>query len=138
MNTSLSGGCLCGAVRYEISAAPVFAGNCHCRDCQRTSGSGFAPTLLMPEPAVRISGVVKYHESRADSGRVIARGFCPSCGSQLFGKLELMPGMLGVRAGTLDDPAAFHPTLDFHTSSAAPWDAMDPQLPKFPGAPGAR
>lgn len=135
MNTSLSGACLCGHVRYTTSATPVFSGNCHCRDCQRASGAAYAPTWLVPEQAVTVSGAVKYHESRADSGNKVYRGFCPNCGSQLFGRLELMPGMLGIRAGSLDDPSAFAPALDFYTASAAPWDHMNPALPKFAHAP---
>jgi len=137
MKTLLSGSCLCGAVQYSTSSTPAYSGNCHCRDCQKATGSAFAANLMVPETEVEISGAVRYHETRADSGRWVDRGFCPVCGSHLFGKLEIMPGMLFIRAGTLDDPASYKPALDFFTASAAPWDPMDPALPKFPRSPPA-
>ncbi|MBN8744642.1 MULTISPECIES: GFA family protein [Thiomonas] len=135
MDQVLTGGCLCGAIRYKCQGEPVFSGNCHCRDCQRTSGSAFTPAMFYPEIAVKIEGNPKSYETTADSGNKIWRLFCPSCGSQLFSKLEMLPGMIGLRAGTLDDPSAFHPKLDFYTSSAPTWDFMNPQLPKFERAP---
>lgn len=138
MNTVLAGGCLCGEVRFETSAEPVFSGNCHCRDCQRSSGSAFTPAIFVPANSVQIQGTVKYFASRADSGNAIERGFCPNCGSQLFSKLQLMPDVLGLRAGTLDEPGHFHPTMDIYTSSAAHWDHMNPALPKFATVPSAQ
>jgi hypothetical protein len=135
MTTLLSGGCLCEEIRYQCSAEPVFSANCHCRDCQQTSGSGFAATFFVPEDSVSISGEVKYYDKNGDSGHRIRRGFCPTCGSQLFGKPEIVPGVLGIRAGSLDNPALFHPTMDIYTASAQPWDFMNPDLPKFSQLP---
>ncbi len=132
---SLSGKCLCGAVSYTCAVDPVFAGNCHCNDCQKTSGSGYAPIMFFPENSVSISGEVKYFESKGKSGNAINRGFCPTCGSQLFGKPAALPGVLGIRAGTLDDTSQYKPQLDLFTSHAAAWDAMDQSLPKFPEMP---
>ncbi|PRC91982.1 GFA family protein [Solimicrobium silvestre] len=135
MSNLSTGSCLCGAVHFEYSGEPVFSGNCHCRDCQRSSGSAFTPALFVPEENVSISGAVKYYESKADSGNAISRGFCPNCGSQLFARLEIMPKMLGLRAGTLDDPSNFHPKVNFFTSSASHWDHMNPDLPTYPKSP---
>lgn len=95
---SMSGQCLCGAVKYECSTDPVIAGNCHCRDCQKSSGSAYAPTFFVPEQSISIQGQVKYYESAGGSGGKVSRGFCPNCGSQLFGKTEAMPGLIAVRA----------------------------------------
>jgi hypothetical protein len=138
MNKLLIGGCLCGTVRFETSAEPMFSGNCHCRDCQRSSGSAFTPAIFVPADSVWIQGTVKYFESKADSGNTIDRGFCPNCGSQLFTKLQMMPNVLGLRAGTLDAPENFEPTLDMYTASAPHWDHMNPALLKFPKAPIAQ
>lgn len=138
MNKSLTGGCLCRAVRFETSAEPVFSGNCHCRDCQRSSGSAYTPGIFVQADSVRIEGTVKYFESKADSGNTIQRGFCPNCGSQLFTKLQMMPDVLGLRAGTLDAPEVFEPTLDMYTDSAPHWDQMNPTLLKFSKAPIAQ
>lgn len=135
MDQVLTGGCLCGAIRYECQGEPVFSGNCHCRDCQRTSGGAFTPAMFFPEAAVKIGGETKSYEATADSGNKIWRQFCPNCGSQLFSKLQMLPGMIGLRAGTLDDPSAFQPTMDIYTSSAPCWDVMNSALPKFGRAP---
>lgn len=131
-----SGGCLCGAIRYTCAADPVFAGNCHCRDCQRSSGSAFVPAMLFPKSAVRITGTPTFFARKGDSGRVMERGFCPQCGSQLFARLEALPDALGIRAGTLDDASRYSPAMNFFVASAQPWDEMNPTLPKIARAPG--
>lgn len=135
MTKKMHGGCLCGDVRYEAIGSAVFLGNCHCRDCQKTSGGAFTPAIFMPEGSVKISGEAKYYESIADSGKKVSRGFCPKCGSQLFAKFERYLGLIGLRAGTLDDPSLFNPNVNIFTSSAAHWDFMDPDLPKFQREP---
>ncbi|MEE9319968.1 MAG: GFA family protein [Granulosicoccus sp.] len=132
---SLSGNCLCGAVSYTCEAEPVFAGNCHCNHCKKSSGSGYAPTLFFPESSVSVSGEVKYFDSKGESGKTVSRGFCPQCGSQLFGKPGAMPGVLGIRAGTLEDTSAYKPQMEIFTSRAAVWACMDQDLPKFPEMP---
>jgi hypothetical protein len=84
MTIGFTGGCMCGAIRYECEAEPIAMGNCHCRDCQRATGSGFAAAVLVPISAVKISGEVKYHEVTGDSGAIVRRGFCSNCGARLF------------------------------------------------------
>src|SRR5258707_13767382 len=79
----MSGGCSCGAVRYEASADPVVMLNCHCRDCQRASGAGFAAVVVVAKSALRIEGELRYHETVGESGNVVERGFCPTCGSRV-------------------------------------------------------
>jgi hypothetical protein len=93
--------------------------------------------MLFPASTVEISGAPKYFKSTADSGKFIERGFCRECGSQLFTRLEALPEMLGVKAGTLDDASRFNPQLDFYVASAQPWDPMNAGLPKLPGPPRA-
>jgi hypothetical protein len=133
MESKYSGRCLCGDIRYSADAEPLFSGNCHCKDCQRSSGSAFIPAIVFLEENVSVVGDAKYFESASDSGSVHKRGFCSNCGSQLFAKFSNMPGMLGIKAGTLDDSSSYVPTMDFHVASAAPWDRMDPGLPKKAG-----
>lgn len=134
MPTNFTGGCMCGAIRYECSTEPIVTGNCHCRDCQRATGSAFAAAILVPRSAVTITGDVKYYDVKGDSGGIVSRGFCPNCGSRLFGKPP-MPELIGIMAGSLDDPSWFQPEMDFYTASAQPWDYMNPELPKFPKSP---
>lgn len=133
MSAKYTGQCLCGEIRYAVDAEPLFAGNCHCKDCQRSSGSAYTPAMIFAEPAVTISGAARYFASASDSGNTHSRGFCPHCGAQLFARFSNMPGLLGIKAGTLDDTAHYAPMLDFHVASAAAWDVMNPDLPKKQG-----
>ncbi len=135
MATKFAGACLCSAVRYECSADPVFAGNCHCRDCQKASGSPFVAAMAVPATALKITGNVKYYDTKADNGNIFSRGFCPECGARMFGKSSGLPDLAIVTAGSLDDPSWFRPAMDFYVSSAQPWDHMNPALPKFPKLP---
>jgi hypothetical protein len=135
MATPFTGGCMCGAVRYECSAEPVMTANCHCRDCQRATGSAYVSVLFVPRNAVQITGEVKYYDVKGDSGNILSRGFCPTCGSRLFGKPAVMPDLMGILPGSLDDPSSHRPARDIYTASAQPWDYMNPALPKFPKGP---
>jgi hypothetical protein len=136
MAVPFTGGCMCGAVRYECTAEPLVIANCHCRDCQRSSGSPFASVLLVPQAAVKVTGDVKWFDVKADSGNLASRGFCPNCGSPLFGKPSGMPvAVLGIRAVSLDDPSWCRPSMDMYTESAQSWDYLNPDLPKVPKMP---
>ena len=105
--------------------------NCHCRDCQRASGTAYASGIFVPASAFRFaSGEPKYHVSTADSGNIASRGFCASCGSPVVAKQSQWPVFI-IYASSLDDPSHHRPTMDIFTSSAQPWDHMDPALPKY-------
>jgi len=135
MKTPFAGGCLCGAVRYECAAEPIISGFCHCRNCQKLSGTAFATALAVPSEALKIRGKLTYYEIKADSGNTTRNGFCPTCGSRVFGGSTGMPGMTVVFAGSLDDPSALHPGMHVYTASAQPWDKIGADLPRFPGMP---
>ena len=127
------GGCACGSVRYECSAAPVAMLNCHCRDCQRAGGTGYSPTVVVSRAALRITrGEPKVFEWAAQSGNTAHRAFCAECGSPLFAWSSGRPDFPGIRAGSLDDPSWFRATADVWAESAQPWDPMDPATPRFP------
>ena len=132
MSSPMTGGCLCGAIRYESAGGPVFSLNCHCRDCQRQSGSAYNAALRVPAAGFRVTqGEPKLYVKTADSGNTVARAFCPDCGSPLFIRVSARPDLVGIRAGTLDDPSIFRPEADIFVKSAQPWDHMDPALPKY-------
>jgi len=101
MAGKLSGGCACGAIHYECNADPLIMLNCHCRDCQQASGSAYAAIVAVPKAAVQMRGEPRYHRI---VGKAVERGFCASCGSQVTVKLERLPDLLGLQAGSLDDP----------------------------------
>lgn len=131
----MKGGCACGAVRYEIDAAPIVSLQCQCRDCQRATGGGHADALAFPESSVRFTGSLKYHELRNDRGYVVRRGFCPECGSPITLTTTRNPAMRAIAAGSLDDPSAFKPQMVFFTRSGYAWDQVHAALPKFETLP---
>ena len=109
---------------------PVVMLNCHCRDCQKASGSAYAAVVAVPKNAVQMRGEPRYYRVVGKAGKAIERGFCPTCGSQLTVKLERLPDILGLQAGSLDDPSIYRPKMDVFTSSAQPWDHMNPNIQK--------
>jgi len=135
MTVPFTGGCLCGAVRCACSTAPLATGNCYRRGCQRSSGGAYVPGLSVPQDALTITGEVKYFATQAEGGNTISRGFCPTCGTTLFGISTGLSGIMGIRAGSLDDPNWYRPAMDLYTASAQPWDRTNPDLPKFPKVP---
>lgn len=131
----IEGGCLCGAVRYKASAAPLVVRACWCRVCQFFAAGNATINLAFPTDAVAITGELRDYASTADSGRKMHRRFCPTCGVHLFSAAEERPQMLVVRAGTLDDPSIAAPQAAIWTRSAPAWAHIDPELPHFDGQP---
>jgi hypothetical protein len=131
MSNLITGSCLCGQVTYECEGEPEFTGNCHCRDCQKATGSAYTPELFFKETAVRVSGDPRIYERKGDSGKSVWRHFCPNCGTWVCTQVEMLPGIIGVLAGTLDDTNRYQPQIDIFTDSATCWDVMNPSLPKY-------
>jgi hypothetical protein len=125
----LTGGCACGAIRYACAAEPLAMHHCHCRDCQRASGTGHGSNLMVPKAATTITGDARFYEVETASGRTAARGFCPNCGAPVYTLNSGMPDLLFLTAGSLDEPARFRPQRVYFTASAPPWDTSDPTLP---------
>jgi len=133
-----SGGCACGAIRYECSAEPIMMFKCHCHDCQQMTASGFAPVVVVPARAFRVTrGGLRYHFTPSLAGGRHRRGFCADCGSLVTGgeNTERSTDNIGFTAGTLEDPSWFRPQMDIFVSDAQRWDLMDPDLPKFADYP---
>ena len=130
METVLSGGCACGAVRYDSSASAKFSMICQCRQCQRISGSGHAAQFVLDAEAVTIEGEVTFYEFTSDSGNTSSSGFCGKCGSPVVRKTSGYPKILMFHAATLDDPARFKPERVVYADAAQPWDHVDPDLPR--------
>ena len=135
MSETYTGGCACGAIRYEGTADPIAAGHCHCRACQHASGAGHASHLMLPKGAISVTGEPKFYDAPADSGNMISRGFCTDCGSPVLTFNSGMPDMVAVRAASLDDPSQFEPMLVVFTETAQAWDPAHEGLPSFPGMP---
>jgi hypothetical protein len=128
--TKITGGCACGAIRYEVASEPSAMFRCHCRDCQRAGGGAFAPVVYFPKAAFKlISGSIKHFNTPSLRGGENKRGFCADCGSPISGG-EKTDG-IGITAASLDDPTLFTPKADIFTSDVQPWDFLDPDATKF-------
>lgn len=136
MKLPITGSCLCKNIRYEITEEPTQMGACHCRSCQKETGSSHFPYLLVSEEALNIQGEPKWHKSIGDSGNPVHRGFCPQCGSTIFGHPEVIPGHHTVAAASLDNAEEYKPTTALWTSDAQPWGQPDPSLQHFKKNPG--
>jgi hypothetical protein len=130
----LTGRCLCGAVHYRITAEPIVARVCWCRDCQRIASNGTV-NVLVPTSGLESTGELGEYLSIADSGNEMRRRFCPSCGSHLFANTSARPQFTVVRAGTLDDPSAVRPAMNIWASSAPAWACLDEDLERVDRQP---
>lgn len=133
---NITGGCLCGKVRYSANVDPMFAGICHCHNCQKASGSAFAIVVAVPQAALTVQGDLKTFEDKGDSGKPMYRRFCPECGSTVLDEAGAMPGVLMIQAGTLDDPSWLKPGMQIYCDSAQPWVSLGGEWQRFPKMPG--
>jgi hypothetical protein len=131
-----TGGCLCGAVRYEAEGEPVLAGHCYCADCRKASGSGFIPFMGFPSSAVRFSGETRAFTSKAASGADAVRNSCPVCGGLVFGGEVGKASSHTIYAGSLDDPSSFHPRIAIFTRNRPEWALIPAGLTLFDTVPG--
>jgi hypothetical protein len=131
-----TGGCLCGALRYQAFGDPSYAGYCYCADCRKASGSGFIPFMGFPSSAVRFSGESRQFASKAASGNDAVRNFCPICGGLVFGGEVGSSDSFSIYAGSLDDPSSFHPAVAIFTRDRPAWALIPPELRAFEALPG--
>jgi hypothetical protein len=134
--TRYAGGCLCGAVRYEASGPPIYAGHCYCGDCRKASGSGFIPFLGFHSTAVTFSGETLAYRSVSFSGGEAVRNSCPRCGGLVFGGDVGKDVSHTIYAGSLDDPSLFAPTIAIFARGRAPWAPIPEGLTVFEAMPG--
>ena len=133
--TRYTGGCLCGALRYEAEGEPLFTGHCYCTDCQKASGSGFIPFMGFAASALRFTGAAKPFTTRSARGGDAVRNSCPVCSSLVFGCEPGKDDALTVYAGTLDDPSQFRPRIAIFAGSRPPWAVIPPGLKVFERLP---
>ena len=111
------------------------AGHCHCVDCRRSSGSGHCSHLVVGREHVSLTGKPATYSSPADSGNIVTRAFCGTCGALVFSTNASSPQMIYLRASSLDDPEVFSPQMIVYASRAPSWDHMDDTLPSFETMP---
>lgn len=135
MTKSYTGGCACGAIRYEIMGEPVAMNDCQCRDCQRESGTGHQSHLTFLRADVKLTGEATHWDMVGDSGNIKTRAFCPACGAPVYMTFAVAPEFFVVRAASLDDPGRYRPQLVSYGTRGHAWDFLDPALPKFDKMP---
>jgi hypothetical protein len=132
---TITGKCLCGAVAYTIDAQPIMARVCWCRVCQYIGAGTGTANVMFPAAALKVDGELTIFSSTADSGNRMHRRFCPKCGTPVFTSGDARPDIVGVRAGTLDDPELAKPASTIWVNSAPSWACIPDDLPKFSAQP---
>lgn len=131
MNQPITGGCHCGAVRYEASGEPRFGAHCQCGDCRKFSGSGHKSFMGMPAEGLSVTGQPSEYQYPGGSGAVITHRFCPGCGAGLYSTHADHPALAFLYASALDDPERFRPQMAVYTANAPSWDVLEPTLPAY-------
>jgi hypothetical protein len=134
--TTLTGACLCRAIRWHAAGPPALAGYCCCADCRRASGSGFIPFMGFAAADLTITGEARQFVSASARGSDAVRNFCPTCSALVFGGIVGVDARHTVYAGTLDDPTAFAPTIAIFTRDKPDWVVLPPGLTLFDTMPG--
>lgn len=129
-----TGGCLCGEIRYTLNADPLLCVTCHCKNCQRQAGTALSVIVGVPEDAVEVTGEIKTYNDIGDSGATVRRQFCGNCGSPVFTRVEQPPGMMFIKAGTLDDTSGLKPAFHCYTKSKQDWIDLG-DIPGFETVP---
>ena len=126
----IKGSCYCGTLRYEISGRLLIFANCHCDDCRKFSGSAFSSVLAVEANGFIIrsgeNNLVPYESSPGKQ-----RNFCKTCGCHVFARADQRPGMVLVRAGTLDDDPQMQPQCHTWVKAKAPWHQICDSIPQY-------
>ena len=131
MTEPYTGGCACGAIRYEVDGEPVVMNDCQCRQCQRDSGTGHQSHLTFSGAPVRVEGAASHWEMIGEQGTRKRRAFCPTCGSPVYITFPDMPELFIVCPASLDDPGRYRPAMVMWSLAGHAWDRADPALPRF-------
>src|SRR5215831_3809925 len=124
----ITGGCRCGRVRYESDGKAIFSVICHCRECQRASGSFGLPVMGVSRATFKVTGEPKSYVSTGGSGKPAVRFFCAECGSLLFGRPEVISEMVTIYVGSLDEPNLFKPREVIFTRERPSWGRITGNL----------
>ena len=134
MPASITGGCLCGAIRYTADAEVSALRACHCLNCQKHTGTGGSVNAVVPTASFRITKGTpkKYQDSATQSGRTLSRHFCAECGSPIYSQRNPDAGFVVIRAGTLDDSSRLKIGTHIWTATAPGWVHIDPSTERHP------
>lgn len=130
--SKISGSCLCGSIRYRSDAEPEFIAVCHCKGCQKSSGSAFAVLIGVDKESVIVEkGQLSTYETHPQEGVTVRRSFCGSCGSPIFSEPSRDPDIILVKSGTLDDASWVQPEGHVWWVTAQPWVKENKDLPIY-------
>lgn len=128
---AITGGCLCGDIRYSIDGPVKQTVVCHCKNCQKQAGSAFSVNLIVAVDDLHVEGETAVYQDIGDSGNAVRRRFCGKCGSPILSEIEGRSEIAIVKSGTLDDTGWLDPQAHIWCRSAQPWVGIDPDLPHF-------
>jgi hypothetical protein len=132
MPDTFDGGCGCGAVRYRMQARPMFVHCCHCKDCQRQTGTAFVLNALIEADSVAmLTGETQPFAMPTDSGQPHRVFRCGACGTAMWSEYGGVAKLRFVRVGTMDEPSALPPDVHIYTRSKLPWVALPVDVPAF-------
>ena len=135
-NNISSGQCQCGDISLTFDKSKIISiHHCHCKDCQRATGSGKATILFIAKKYVDLKGKLKFYESKGSSGSHVRRGFCPNCGSGILSYAKEFSRIFYIKAGVLDDSSWIKVDSNFFTKSACDWSKPDKSIKSFEGNP---
>ena len=127
-----SGGCLCGKISYQFNKSEaISAHHCHCLDCQKSTGSGKATILLVPDSSLEIDGNLKFFTVQGSGGSHISRGFCENCGSPLISFVEENADIKFIKVGSINDSSWVNADSNFWSSTSNKWSPVDETIHSF-------
>lgn len=132
---ALAGGCLCGAIRYQLSPPLLFVSQCCCKDCQKATGTGHTTIIGIHRDQLEVEGSVSTYTNYGDTGGAVTRHFCGNCAGRLYTSGDAPGDNIMVQAGSLDDPNAVSPESVIYMKDKLQWDMVDPDLPHFEALP---
>lgn len=136
MSEPMTGGCLCGAVRYELTGEPIRTMICNCKNCQRSSGSALSTIALVSRDDLAVSGTLKGYEYPGDTGNKLEINFCPNCGSPVLLNISAMPNIVSIKVGGFDNTDWFKPRASIWNDSRQKWLPEITDCVGFPKNPG--
>ena len=131
----MTGGCLCGQVRYSTDAESAMVAVCHCKNCQKQTGAASSVVIAVPRSALTIQGQLTVYQDTGDSGQIVDRKFCPECGSPIVSEAVIAPDIAFIKGGTLDDTSWLDPKVNIYCASAQNWTLYPEGAQKFEKMP---
>lgn len=130
----LTGGCLCGNIRFAVTGSPLSQGVCYCSKCRKAGASFGSPLLVLSKSDFKCAGkTLAKVITPSDRGSIVSRSFCRDCGSHIFAEISDLPGLVTIRGASLDDPSALSPEYLVFTEGLSNTVPTPKGLPSFPG-----